>query len=569
MQGNSLLDEFHGVKLLDDDFIEKNSDADTQSLQELKTQIRSMREDAIKLRQAHGAKSPQAIKHEQRIDKLLNQVGVLIAQPQSQNKDLFAVESKQKLETLKQRQREFFDETSPSKKKRLREQIELLEWDFMETKLEEGGSTEALRELLRHRRDNRRNFFLWKLHFAEVFQTKGGFDIVLANPPYVFARDSIQKGLTQADKDYFYAHYELAEYQVNLYPLFIERGTAYLKPHGVLCFITPNNWLTINTNKSLRKFVLVKSDIVIVNFYARVFESAAVDSAIVIYTKSNDSPKATLYDYVDGFNLIKEAPSEWFLKKRDYIINIEALKGSDLSHELLNKIDAHSIPLSSIANVKAGLKAYEVGKGNPAQTKEMKDRRMYHSTKKSDNSYLRYVDGRDVCRYHLGWSGEYLKYGDNLAAPRKDFRLFSTKRILVRQIPAKPPYCIHACLTEKTVLNDLNSINVIDIKEAAESVLGVLNSKLLSFWFVQKLGKMQRATFPQFKVNELAEFPIPKNLQSDGEKIGQLSARILAVKGDDPEADTTKLECEIDRLVYELYDLTDDEVAIVEESTRR
>jgi hypothetical protein len=62
------------------------------------------------------------------------------------------------------------------------------------------------------------------------------------------------KGLTDEDKKYFYAHYQLAEYQVNLYPLFIEKGTSLLKPNGCLCFITPNNWLTINTNKSMRKF---------------------------------------------------------------------------------------------------------------------------------------------------------------------------------------------------------------------------------------------------------------------------------------------------------------------------
>ena len=119
-----------------------------------------------------------------------------------------------------------------------------------------------------------------------MFGITDGFNIAVAHPPYIFARNSAAKGLTDADKRYFYDHYELAEYQVNLYPLFVEKGTQLLNSTGILCFITPNNWLTINTNKSLRKFVLNKSEALIVNFYTRVFESADVDSAIVVFRKS-------------------------------------------------------------------------------------------------------------------------------------------------------------------------------------------------------------------------------------------------------------------------------------------
>ena len=76
--------------------------------------------------------------------------------------------------------------------------------------------------------------------------------MVIANPPYIFARNSAQKGLTEADKQFFYTHYRLAEYQAILYPLFVEKGASVLRPGGFLCFITPNNWLTINTNKAIR-----------------------------------------------------------------------------------------------------------------------------------------------------------------------------------------------------------------------------------------------------------------------------------------------------------------------------
>ncbi len=394
-----------------------------------------------------------------------------------------------------------------------------------------------------------------------MFGIKDGFDIVIANPPYIFARNSEMKGLTDEDKKYYYTHYQLAEYQVNLYPLFIEKGTQILKPNGCLCFITPNNWLTINTNKSMRKFVLAKSDITVVNFYSRVFESSEVDSSIIVYRNATDNRRLALYEYRDNFQFITESDCDFFLSQRDHIINIEAFKDTGVTG-LLGKINTQSIRLTQVADVKAGLVAYEIGKGSPPQTKVMKEKRVYHSISKINGKYIKYLDGKDVCRYELDWSGEFLKYGNNLAAPRKDFRLYSTKRILVRQIPAKPPYCIHACLVEETLLNDRNSMNVINFRESPECILGILNSRLTSFWFVHTYGKMQRNTFPQFKVNELANFPLPKGRHEKQEDIAKIVREIMVAKR--PETDIIQLDRQIDQMVYELYGLTPEEIAVVE-----
>ncbi len=235
--------------------------------------------------------------------------------------------------------------------------------------------------------------------------------------------------------------------------------------------------------------------------------------------------------------------------------------------ELLMKIEIGSIPLEQIADVKAGLVAYEVGKGTPPQTEEMKEKRIYHATKKLGKDYYKYLDGKDVCRYGLGWSGEYLKYGKNLAAPRNNFELYSTERILVRQIPAKPPYCIHASLVSEVCLNDRNSMNVINMKEDPKFLLGVINSRLISFWFVHKFGKLQRGTFPQFKVNELAIFPISKSRDVYKNDIVQLVKKIMNAKQPDLYVDTSKLDHQIDELIYKLYDLTPEEIKMVENSS--
>lgn len=394
---------------------------------------------------------------------------------------------------------------------------------------------------------------------------KDGFDIVIGNPPYVFARDSAAKGITQAAKDYYYANYSLAEYQVNLYPIFIEAGSRALNKQGILCFITPNNWLTINTNRKLRQFVLAQSKVSILNFYARVFASADVDAAIVLFHTGNAHSKTEsvqLLEWTTCPELIVDAPKSQFLSQPDAIINIEALKSGETG-SLMEKIEKDTRPLDSIAVVKSGLKAYEVGKGSPPQTREMKDERIYHSSYPK-SGYLTYLDGRDVCRYSLGWSGEYLKYGSNLAAPRGSFDLFSTPRILVRQIPSKPPYCINACFTTKTLLNDLNSMNIINIAIKPQLVLAVLNSRLMTYWFIHKFGKMQRGIFPQFKVNELAIFPIPRSFDPHEKRLMELVDSILAAKTANPAADTSAIDREIDDKVYAIYGLTPDEIQHVE-----
>jgi hypothetical protein len=120
-------------------------------------------------------------------------------------------------------------------------------------------------------------------------------------------------------------------------------------------------------------------------------------------------------------------------------------------------------------------------------------------------------------------------------------------------------------VTEEVALNDLNSMNVVNIREDPRYVLGVLNSRLVSWWFINKFGKMQRETFPQFKVNELADFPLPKNGKAHRVEIAKLVDKLLAAKQRDPKADVTELEKTIDAMVYDLYCLTRTEIKLIEE----
>lgn len=206
--------------------------------------------------------------------------------------------------------------------------------------------------------------------------------------------------------------------------------------------------------------------------------------------------------------------------------------------------------------VKSGIEAYEVGKGNPKMSKADKDNRIYHSKQKLDDTYLPYLDGENVNRYLLTWNGEYVKYGPNLAAMR-DPALFRGPRILVRQIPEKSVYSIDATFTDKKIINDRNSMIITKIQGIPIlTLLGIVNSKLITLWFLMKFDKFQRRLFPQFKVNELAQFPIPPlNDKDKVDAIAELVKVIMDKKKKQEDVDEENNR--VDELVMDLFRLSE------------
>ncbi len=332
----------------------------------------------------------------------------------------------------------------------------------------------------------------------------GGFDLIVGNPPYVFARD---KSFSKPMKAYLTETYKVAQYQINTYALFIERAFELLRDGGYLAFIVPNTWLTIQTHKALRMLLANNtSSLKIVNVFDKVFPDAAVDVSLVVCQKGSGDLLEIL-ELVNGEFKLK-CHADKGLIESGIPISITALS-NPISIPMLEKIDAKSSPLESCAEVFSGFMAYEVGKGKPKQTTEMMESRVYHHRSQPGKSGRRYLEGRDVKRYLVSWGGAWIEYGENLAAMR-DPEIFNGPRLLVRQIPSKPPYCIEATFTDDDFVHDRNSNVVRNLKSITSyALLAVLNSKVLSFWFVHYFDKLQRKTFPQFKTNELAVFPVP------------------------------------------------------------
>ena len=397
----------------------------------------------------------------------------------------------------------------------------------------------------------------WRMEFPEVLDSNGdfvGWDLVIANPPYIFARNQSFDDYT---KQYYLSHYTVDEYQANTYTLFMELGYNLLKRGGTFAYIIPNNMLTIQSNQKIRDFLINKTGrLEIINSMDKLFADANVDNCLVFFKKERPDT-ITVGELAHGeYKLFGTVPNDFFGKKKPiFSISMVKYKAAINAYWKINNYS--SIDNREVAIVKSGIKAYEVGKGNPKMTKKDKDNRIYHSKIKIDDSYLPYIDGKDVNRYLLTWSGEYIKYGNNLAAKRTS-DLFKGQHILVRQIPSKSTYAIDAVYTDKHIINDLNSMIVTEIKSIAPlALLGIINSKPMTLWFLMKFDKFQRRIFPQFKVNELAQFPIPE-LTVNAEK--ELSTLVSKAMGKRKHGqDISEENGRIDELVMSAFNLGESE----------
>ena len=399
----------------------------------------------------------------------------------------------------------------------------------------------------------------WRMEFPEILDEDGnfkGFDLVIGNPPYIFARN---QSFTLDMKKYYSKTYKVSEYQANTYTLFIELAYKLMRSGGTFSYIIPNNFLTIQTNSKIRSFITKKtSDVFLINSLDKIFADASVDNCIISFKKNEPNwiEVSELKD--EEVNKIGRVESSFFGDPPTFSLSMVQFKKAINAFWKVNSFPVLSRP--EIATVTTGIKAYQIGKGKPKQTAYEKENRVYHSEDQIDETYIKYLEGKNVSRYNLTWNGEWIKYGEHLAEPRYSIS-FDKPRILVRQIPTKKSYAIEAVYTDNYSINDINSMNIIDIQVNPLYLLGVINSKLMTLWFTMKFDKFQRRIFPQFKVNELGDFPIPDGTEEQQSLIAELVQKLMdeMKKEEKDESLISTLNIQIDEYVMELFGLTENE----------
>ncbi len=394
-------------------------------------------------------------------------------------------------------------------------------------------------------------FFLWHTYFADVFE-KGGFDIVIGNPPYNEVRDLDKELQESYKKSLFYAQAKGG--RLNLFQFFYPLALYILKSYGICSFITQNSILAEESAIGNRKMIFSDSLVLKVdsfperdNVRLRVFESVKMSVAILLIRKQTNIVDQTFHvnvwkdKFMSSKSILKISKQEIMqVYPNDLVIPI----CDNIRWNILSKM--RSVGIFSI-NAQAG----EI------------DMTKYKSNFSQDKIAYRVVTGAQVLRYRLTdtpsqGSVLYLKKAD-LSESR--YAAFEQERIVmqritgvdskIRIIATMLPKCTYCANSTNYISGCSNQIDLLYL-------LGVLNSKSINFFF------KQTSTNTNVTSKEIAKFPILVNVNSIS-VITKLVKEILDLK--QRMFDTSALENQIDFLVYHLYGLTYDEVLIVDPET--
>ncbi len=418
--------------------------------------------------------------------------------------------------------------------------------------------------------------FTSKLEEPSNVYGNGGFDVVIGNPPYLGGRE--WKSENGNVYNYFIDRYKVAEYQFDIYALFWEIGIRILKPNGLIGYITPNTWLNNQSNTKLRTYILENTSIHSIVDYSKinVFEQATVLPISTVLEKTKTHVDLTEIFVPNENQLILKncVPQNIWIDGNLNIINID-LNEDDL--KLRDKIENAGVELGKLALVKFGIKIYETGKGRPPQKAEYAKERIFEASSKIDVTYRPYLEGKDIHPYRIEYKNRWLKYGENLAAPR-NVDLFEDERILVRRIVGQTLICAFA--NSDYVTSQLLQIVKPFEQSLSKYLLGILNSKLIAFYFRKKYNRQDK-TFPEIRIYELASLPIKIVDSNNNEQLkhrDNLIASVELMLKLNEELQTTKLpdkmaqlkthiehtDDRINNIVYQLYGLEKPEIDIIE-----
>ena len=513
MVGNSLIDEYEGIKLIDKSLFHKYKNSNS------KEQAR-----------AHAEISSAV------------QLSFLIDHSDDMLKEMFGLQDR------------LFDEDDEYKKKEIKSRIDKIRDDLIEYKLTRDGNMEGLTKYNEMKKLKIKPFFLWQLEFAKVFKEKGGFDIIIGNPPYGVKFDDFTKEILK--RKYSYS----IKGKFESYRIFMELSEMISHKKSIFSFVVPNTWLSVEQAEPLRKYCLSNYSFASLIQYPQKSFQATVDTISYVLLKNKQNIKTFV---------VKIPLDENILNLNNYIAKSQKISqdiweyspkciisyGTELSeNSFIEKIKNNCDALSKHIKIRQGLIPY--------LTKQEGKENLYISIIKKDEEWKDYLDGsRCVGRYGIKGVSSNIKYGEWLYAPRESW-IFKRPRIifqLIRNISLKQR--IVATYLDYELYSDRNTGLIFSTNSDFDLMylLGVLNSKLLNFIH----SKTHNSTYISFPSIEALAIVIPNECIQ--KKVIILVEAILNKKQIDFHTDTSSLEAEIDKMVYELYGLTDEEIKIVEE----
>ncbi|RSK34567.1 type IIG restriction enzyme/methyltransferase [Hymenobacter metallilatus] len=406
-----------------------------------------------------------------------------------------------------------------------------------------------------------RDAFEWRFEFPEVLNPDGsfrGFDAVLGNPPYLTGT------ALKMYETYFRENYKTAQYQLDLYVLFIEQAINLLFDGGSLSMIIPNSWLKNSSMNKLRMFIDDKLEIdSIAPNISQVFKEASVDTLIISGFKKG---KQFIESSINKIQIISidesaqhirhEVSQTRFRENENYLFDVES---DERINVVLNKMRNNGRPLDFYCDISFGFRAYDAYAGQAAETISNKE---YHSDFAKDKTFVPYIHSKHIGSFYHNWNGQtFISYGNWLAAPREE-KYYQGKRIVMREIIGNT---FVATLLQEDLKVD-RTLYIAKPKEfihlTAEYILGIVSSNILTKYFRYANNEFD-ALFPKIRLKEFRNLPIPAATAEQQAPIVALVEQVLAAKAAAPTADTQALEQQIDTLVARLYGLTPEEQALL------
>lgn len=413
----------------------------------------------------------------------------------------------------------------------------------------------------------------WDAAFSEVFNGNNpGFDAVIGNPPYsnyssrdsmraYFERNKMDEELNLLTRIIKYCSRTYPKVSIgckDLFKWFTFRASELLKKGGMLGYIIPNTWFTHSKYDDLKNFIFKKAgDIKVLDLGFGVFP-VTVPTSIIVFSKNKGSKKiyGNLKNRENKAQALQERISFKELYKdgriQDHPIVEKYMKKWSIKFRINNFItlrEGQHIPRISLVE---GFK-----------------RNLY-----------RVIDSKNMGRYYFSWEPKY-SYGI-ISQNEKDFLLTKGYRIIIRKT-GDSIICSITPHDECYVLQSLYQTVDIDPRLKPEFILGILNSKLLTFIYQNSEFGQKGRIMAQFRKGYLDKLPFPiinfndKNYILLHDRMVALVGKMLVLQKDKAlaksDAGVARLDKqikntdrEIDALVYELYSLTEGDIKIIESS---
>ena len=514
------------------------------------------------------------------------------------NVDLF---NNDDLILLSKYEKEFFNETNPINKL---------------------GLKKLINDLINRITDGK-SVFDFKIYFQEVFLNKGGFDAVIGNPPYIQLQKAYNDTMKYADL-YKTMRYETFDRTGDIYCLFYEKGLQIAKDNGLLCYISSNKWMRAGYGEKLRNFFLKYNPLLLLDLGPGIFESATVDTCIMMLQKSKIKDKY----FLQAVTITKEKnlPLDIDEQVKGKSVTLSKLTkdawfiGSEAEQKLKEKIEHIGKPLKDwdvkiYYGIKTGFNEAFIIDNTKRQ--EILDNCKDEDERRRTEAIIKPIlRGRDIKRYYYEWAGlwvifipwhfplhndasiqgasekaenEFIKqypsvynhllqYKESLSKRNKEetgirYEWYALQRCAATYYPefekekvvwAGVGKNLEMCVIEGGKFVNAPA-NFITIKRTLY-FLGLLNSKIIN-WYNSTIKTNLGDSGSRFYIRDFENIPLPPITATNQPIVEQIEAlvdKILAAKKTNHAADTTAWEKEIDQLVYKLYDLTDEEIAIVE-----